>query len=144
MKLNKITMDYIRKLVNEKAKAKKDKLFATLVTLEKERRNFIDKFDKDIDKLRKETAKKAEAIGKKYEMPHETSWGSNIPHEIIVLVNNFDRDKHPFNKKKIADASEAVKKFDELVENTTNELIAKLSLGGDLADLERMLGEIKF
>jgi len=137
-------MDYIRKLVNEKAKAKKDKLVVTLDTLEKERKDFIEKFDKEIEKLRKETAKKAEAIGKKYEMPHETSWGHTAPLEISVSVNHFAEEKHPFNKKEIDKAKEAVSKFDELVENTTNELIAKLSLGGDLTDLERMLGEIKF
>lgn len=144
MKLNKITMDYIRKLVNEKAKSKKDKLTATLATLKKEREDFIEKFDKEIEKLEKEVAKKAEAIGKKYEMPHDTSWGSDTPREITVDINHFDESKHPFNKKEISKAEEAVSKFDELVENTTNELIAKLSLGGDITDLERMLGEIKF
>lgn len=138
-------MDYIRKLVNEKAKAKKDKLTAALDALKKERSDFIEKFNKEIEKLEKETAKKAEAIGKKYKMPHENNtWCGNAPREITVDVHYFDRDKHPFNKKEIDKAEEAVGKFDELVENTTNELIAKLSLGGDLADLERMLGEIKF
>lgn len=144
MKLNKITMDYIRKLVNEKAKSKKDKLTAALDALKKERAAFMEKFDKEIEKLENETAKKAEAIGKKYKMPHTKTWSGDASREIVVNVNHFDEDEHPFNKKEIAKAEEAVSKFDELVENTTNELIAKLSLGGDITDLERMLGEIKF
>lgn len=143
MKMNNITMNYIRGLVDDKAKTKRTALSAALEKVQKERENFLGKFNKEIEKLEADTRKKAEAIGAKYNIPLVKDWSGNDC-KIKVDINNFNESGNPYMKKEIETATTKLNEFVEAVAAKSNEIIAKLSLGGTVADLEKLLADIKF
>jgi len=138
-----ITMNYIHGLVADKAKTKRTALKETLEKVQKEREDFLDKFDKEISKLEADTKKKAEAIGAKYNIPPKKDWSGNN-YKIRVEINNFDEDKNTYMKKEIDAAEKKLNEFDAVVAAKSNEIIAKLTLGGTVADLEKMIADTKF
>ena len=141
MKLNKQTMEYIRSLVEGKAKPKKDAADAEVEKAKQAYEKCEKEFRAALDAFRADSAKKAAAILKKFGFGTSTDWHDR-PQEIEVEVS------HVGSNGKLDKAVETAKdkraELNEKVEAAVTEIVAKLTLGGTAADLERLIAELKF
>lgn len=142
MKMNKQTIEYINSLVEDKAKGKLAELRAKRGAIAKKDAAVIDAAKSDVDKVLADATKKVEAIYRKHGIT-PTNWcgdatkvGVKVRDEVHGLRSEFADE--------LADADSAISSFGDIVAKKQTEVIAKLSLGGTVEDLDKIINSIEF
>lgn len=144
MKLNKPTMQYIRSLIankaNENTKALRDEIAAIEKPYIAKRNAYIEAIKSVIENARE----KLESLVTKYGYEDCDIWGwhtrkINVRFYDDVGITPTEEDKECLNLLR-----ERIEKVNAAVETKYNEIIAKMTLGGDAADLAKLIDEIEF
>lgn len=141
MKMNKQTMAYIGTLVENKAKQRLAFLEAKRDAADKNRRALRSTLDAEIEKALDESVKKISAICRKHGFV-TINWADREAN-VKLEVNGVKEYRSKFDKEFLA-ANTEVERFKYVIEQKKIEVIAKLSLGGEAADLDEIIGAIEF
>lgn len=144
MKLNKPTMQYIRTLIENKACERIKELRAEVERLEKPYVCKKNAYIEAVNLVVEEAKKKLEALVKKYgyEAGGKLFWKNRRVEALYyteVELNPSGEDKEYIDILR-----ERIEKVNAAVETKYNEIIAKMTLGGDAADLAKLIDEIDF
>ena len=142
MKMNKQTIEYINSLVEDKAKEKLAELRAKRGAIAKKEEAVIGAAKSDVDKVLADATKKVEAIYRKYGIT-PTDWCGNAA-KVGVKIHDEVRVFRTELSDELADADSAISSFGGIVTKKQTEVIAKLSLGGTVEDLDKIINSIEF
>ncbi len=147
MRINSTTKSYINTLIDDKAKPALDKLIAEGESLVAEQTATFDKvypkYKKELDDLEKKVCKEISAIMEKYGICRETNWRGNIVDPDVNFYHCDSKKLVKYNDEinKNTKKTEAMR---EKIERAKTEVVAKLSLGGDVGTLEDLISNLKF
>lgn len=144
MKLNKPTMQYIHSLIADKANEKVKVLRHEIDTIEKP---YICKRNAYLEAVKyaiEEAQEKLEALVKKYGYTDSDTWGWRNRKIEVYSYDDVGIVPNDEDKKCLAILRERIEKVNAAVEAKYNEVIAKMTLGGDAADLAKLIDEIEF
>lgn len=144
MKLNKPTMQYIRTLIENKACERIKELRAEVERIEKPYVCKKNAYIEAVNLVVEESKRKLEALVKKYgyEAEDKLFWKNRRVEALYyteVELNPSGEDKEYIDLLR-----ERIEKVNAAVETKYNEIIAKMTLGGDAADLAKLIDEIEF
>ena len=144
MKLNKPTMQYIRTLIENKANENVNALRDEIAAIEKpyiaKRNAYIEAMKSVIENARE----KLESLVKKYGYADCDIWGWNARKINVYNYDNVVITPTAEDKECLNLLRERIEKVNAAVETKYNEIIAKMTLGGDAADLAKLIDEIEF
>lgn len=144
MKLNKPTMQYIHSLIANKANEKSEALRDEIAAIEKpyiaKRNVYIEAMKSVIENARE----KLESLVKKYGYDNPDAWRWRNRSLHVSYYDEVSIDPNDEDKKCLAILRERIEKVNAAVETKYNEIIAKMTLGGDAADLAKLIDEIEF
>lgn len=144
MKLNKPTMQYIRTLIENKANERRKEIRAEVERIEKpyvcKRNAYIEEVNLAVE----EAKRKLEALVKKYgyDAGAKFFWGNRRVEAMYyteVELNPSEEDQIYIDILR-----EKLRSICESTEVKYNEVIAKITLGGDKDDLVKLIDEIEF
>ena len=141
MKMNKQTIAYINSLVEDKAKQKLAALEAKRDAIDKKRDSLRAAFHAEIKKILDEAAKKVSAICRKHSVA-PMDWANNET-EVKLQIEDVRSYRTKLDEEYL-EANTEIVKFKAVVNQKETEVIARLSLGGTAADLDEIIGAIKF
>lgn len=144
MKLNKPTMQYIRTLIENKANERIKELKAELERIEKPYVCKKNAYIEAVNWVLEEAKRKLEALVKKYgyEAGNKLFWKNRRVEALYyteVELNPSEEDKECIDI-----LHERIYSVDKSIELKYNEVIAKITLGGDKNDLVKLIDEIEF
>ena len=144
MKLNKPTMQYIRTLIENKANERIKELKAELGRIEKPYVCKKNAYIEAVDWVVEEAKRKLEALVKKYgyEAGNKSFWKNRRVEALYyteVELNPSEEDKQCIDI-----LHERIYNITKSIELKYNEVIAKITLGGDKNDLVKLIDEIEF
>ena len=144
MKLNKPTMQYIRTLIENKANERIKELKAELERIEKPYVCKKNAYIEAVNWVLEEAKRKLEALVKKYgyEAGNKLFWKNRCVEALYyteVELNPNEEDKECIDI--LHDRIRSIAKSTEV---KYNEVIAKITLGGDKNDLVKLIDEIEF
>ena len=147
MRINSATKQYITKLISDKASAVKTPLEEKLKTLAEKHKAAKEevgkKFNAEIEKAKEACLKAVNAAIKKYGVSRDRRWDGTF-YEAEVRVHNAALCSIKSFKDKEEELEEKIREIDDKVKNSTVEIIAKMTLGGDMDTLMKMIAELKF
>ena len=144
MKLNKPTMQYIRTLIENKANERIKELKAELERIEKPYVCKKNAYIEAVNWVVEEAKRKLEALVKKYgyEAGNKLFWKNRRVEALYyteVELNPSEEDKQCIDI-----LHERIYSIGKSIELKYNEVIAKITLGGDKNDLVKLIDEIEF
>lgn len=144
MKLNKPTMQYIRTLIENKANERIKELKAELERIEKPYVCKKNAYIEAVQWVQEEAKRKLEALVKKYgyEAENKLFWKNRRVEALYyteVELNPSEEDKQCIDILK-----ERIYSIAKSIDSKYNEVIAKITLGGDKNDLVKLIDEIEF
>ena len=144
MKLNKPTMQYIRTLIENKANERIKELKADLERIEKPYVCKKNAYIEAVHCVEEEAKRKLEALVKKYgyEAGNKLFWKNRRVEALYyteVELNPSEEDKQCIDI-----LHERIYSIGKSIELKYNEVIAKITLGGDKNDLVKLIDEIEF
>ena len=144
MKLNKPTMQYIRTLIENKANERIKELKAELERIEKPYVCKKNAYIEAVNWVVEEAKRKLEALVKKYGYEAEAKlfWKNRRVEALYyteVELNPSEEDKQCIDI-----LHERIYSIAKSIEGKYNEVIAKITLGGDKNDLVKLIDEIEF
>lgn len=144
MKLNKPTMQYIRTLIENKANERIKELKAEIERIEKPYVCKKNAYIEAVNLVVEEAKRKLEAIVKKYgyEAGAKLFWKNRRVEALYyteVELNPSEEDQIYIDILR-----EKLRSICESTEMKYNEVIAKITLGGDKDDLAKLIDEIEF
>ena len=144
MKLNKPTMQYIRTLIENKANERIKELKAELERIEKPYVCKKNAYIEAVQWVLEEAKRKLEALVKKYgyESGEKLFWKNRRVEALYyteVELNPSEADKECIDI-----LHERIYSITKSIEVKYNEVIAKITLGGDKNDLVKLIDEIEF
>lgn len=144
MKLNKPTMQYIRTLIENKADERIKELKAELERIEKPYVCKKNAYIEAVNWVVEEAKRKLEALVKKYgyEAGNKLFWKNRRVEALYyteVELNPSEEDKQCIDI-----LHERIYSIGKSIELKYNEVIAKITLGGDKNDLVKLIDEIEF
>ena len=144
MKLNKPTMQYIRTLIEDKANERIKELRTEVERIEKPYVCKKNAYIESVQQVLEEAKGKLEALVKKYgyESVNKTFWKSRRVDALYyteVELNPSGEDEEYINI-----LHERIYNIAKATEVKYNEVIAKITLGGDKNDLVKLIDEIEF
>lgn len=144
MKLNKPTMQYIRTLIENKACERIKELRAEVERIEKPYVCKKNAYIEAVNLVMEEAKRKLEALVKKYgyEAGDKLFWKNRSVEALYytkVELNPSGEDKEYIDI-----LHERIRSIGESIELKYNEVIAKITLGGDKNDLVKLIDEIEF
>ena len=144
MKLNKPTMQYIRTLIENKANERIKELNAELERIEKPYVCKKNAYIEAVQWVLEEAKRKLEALVKKYgyEAGNKLFWKNRSVEALYyteVELNPSEEDKECIDI-----LHERIYSIAKSTEVKYNEVIAKITLGGDKNDLVKLIDEIEF
>ena len=144
MKLNKPTMQYIRSLIANKANENVEALRDEIAAIEKpyiaKRNAYIEAMKSVIENARE----KLESLVKKYGYADCDIWGWNTRKINVHYYDDVGITPTAEDKECLNLLRERIEKVNAAVETKYNEILAKMTLGGDAADLAKLIDEIEF
>ena len=147
MRINSATKQYITKLISDKAaiakKPLEEKLNALIEKHKAEKEEVGKKFNAEIAKAKEACLKAVNAALKKYGVVRECRWDGRL-YEAEVCVSNADFVGIKTFKEKEEELEVKIRGIDGKVKDSTVEIIAKMTLGGDMNTLMQMIAELKF
>lgn len=144
MKLNKPTMQYIRTLIENKADERIKELKAELERIEKPYVCKKNAYIEAVNWVVEEAKRKLEALVKKYgyEAGNKLFWKNRRVEALYyteVELNPSEEDKECIDI-----LHERIYRITKSINSKYNEVIAKITLGGDKNDLVKLIDEIEF
>ena len=144
MKLNKPTMQYIRTLIENKANERIKELKAELERIEKPYVCKKNAYIEAVQWVLEEAKRKLEALVKKYgyEAGNKLFWKNRRVEALYyteVELNPSEEDKQCIDI-----LHERIYSVGKSIDVKYNEVIAKITLGGDKNDLVKLIDEIEF
>lgn len=144
MKLNKPTMQYIRTLIENKANERIKELMAEVERIEKPYVCKKNAYIEAVNWVMEEAKRKLEALVKKYgyEAGNKLFWKNRRVEALYyteVELNPSEEDKECIDI-----LHERIYSIGKSIELKYNEVIAKITLGGDKNDLVKLIDEIEF
>ena len=144
MKLNKPTMQYIRTLIENKANERIKELRAEVERIEKPYVCKKNAYIEAVNWVVEEAKRKLEALVKKYgyEAGNKLFWKNRRVEALYyteVELNPSEEDKECIDI-----LHERIYSIGKSIELKYNEVIAKITLGGDKNDLVKLIDEIEF
>ena len=144
MKLNKPTMQYIRTLIENKACERIKELRAEVERIEKPYVCKKNAYIEAVNLVVEEAKRKLEALVKQYgyEAGDKLFWKNRRVEALYyteVELNPSGEDKEYIDI-----LHERIRSIGESIELKYNEVIAKITLGGDKNDLVKLIDEIEF
>ena len=144
MKLNKPTMQYIRTLIENKANERIKELKAELERIEKPYVCKKNAYIEAVQWVLEEAKRKLEALVKKsgYEAGNKLFWKTRRVEALYyteVELNPSEEDKQCIDI-----LHERIYSIYKSTDEKYNEVIAKITLGGDKNDLVKLIDEIEF
>ena len=144
MKLNKPTMQYIRTLIENKANERIKELKAELERIKKPYVCKKNAYIEAVQWVLEEAKRKLEALVKKYgyEAGNKLFWKNRRVEALYyteVELNPSEEDKQCIDI-----LNERIYSIANSIDSKYNEVIAKITLGGDKNDLVKLIDEIEF
>ena len=141
MKINKTTTTYITSLIEAKAKPKMDAIDKRLEAAQAKASEVLDALAADMAKIKAEAEAKAKAAMKKRGVSFHKGWSGQTYEPEVEFSHDSGETKFHAEIEKVEDEKRELKKR---IEEKRVEIIAKLTLGGTVADLERLIAELRF
>ena len=151
MRINNDVRNYVRKAVNKKAEAKRNELVDEFNRVNKEynillcnKREVVkDKLKQLCDEARTELVKYAKSIGCNMV---KSSNRDLVSPGYYVSPSNYDVDNYLTvdGKNLVDEASNRIKKLDISINEKVDEILFKLSIGGDYESIVKEINNIKF
>jgi predicted nucleic acid-binding Zn-ribbon protein len=149
MRINKTTTEYIKGLVKAKAQPKIDALNASLEKAEGKAKALREAYRTEVQKVQEKATAEVTKLAKKFKIDpfHHINWRNELEKREPTLCFDEFTDKDdiitPFDDE-ISKIKNKIDELDKTIERKCTEVIARLSLGGTAADLDRLIAEIKF
>lgn len=144
MKLNKPTMQYIRTLIENKANERSKEIRAEVERIEKpyvcKRNAYIEEVNLAVE----EAKRKLEALVKKYGYDAEAKLFWENRRVEAMYYTEVELNPSEEDQIHIDILREKLRSICESTEVKYNEVIAKITLGGDKDDLVKLIDEIEF
>ena len=140
MKLNKPTMQYIRTLIENKANERIKELRAEIERIEKPYVCKKNAYIEAVNCVLEETKRKLEALVKKY--GYELFWKNRRVK--ALYYTEVELNPNGEDKEYIDILHDRICSIAKSTEVKYNEVIAKITLGGDKNDLIKLIDEIEF
>lgn len=142
MKINKSVEAYVSKLVHDKANEKLEELRKERDALVAKYEDNDKKYDEALEELLADTKVKIEALMAKHKVVLNDQWRTP---SVSVYAYDSAHTKRPesIEQKRLAIEKEMLK-IENIANEKTTEIIAKLTLGGTTEDLEKMVAAVNF
>ena len=145
MKLNKPTMQYIRTLIEDKANERIKELRAEVERIEKPYICKKNAYIEAVNWVVEEATRKLEALVKKYGYEEAgKEWFLKSRRVEALYYTEVELNPSEEDKQCIDILHERIFSVGKSIELKYNEVIAKITLGGDKNDLVKLIDEIEF
>ena len=148
MRINKTTIEYIKGLVKAKAQPKLDALNASLEKAKEKDSALRESYNAEIEKLQKKATADALRLASKFKIDvlHYMNWNNEkCEREAVADFSDFTGSVILTSvTAEIEKTKSLIGALKNEIEKKCTEIVARLSLGGTVADLDRLIAELKF